>query len=178
MKNVIRKIEALIFASSQPISYKKIANIVDVSYDEVKTHIKELEAEYSASESAIELVEINNSVQFVVKDSYSDVVDKLYNTDSKRLLTSSELEVLSIIAYKQPVTRREINNIRGINSARVVNNLIDLSLVKISGKKDAPGLPVLYATTETFLLKFGLRSLKELPKIDETPSDINNLFKK
>ncbi len=178
MDKLLSQIEAMIFASSQPISYKKISSHLDIAYDEIKAKVAELVNKYEQHDGALELVEINSSVQLVVKSDYADIVDKLYSRDSKRLLTSAELEVLSIIAYKQPVTRREISNIRGINSARVVNSLMDLSLVKISGKRETAGLPVLYSTTDTFLLKFGLKSLKELPKIEEIDANVDFLFEK
>ncbi len=176
MVDIIKRVEALVFASGEAISYKKLQNVLDITYDEVKKAATIIAEKYSQADSAIELIEVNSSIQFVVKSEFSFYVDKLFEVDSSKFLSKPELEVLSIIAYKQPVTRREIYNIRGINSSRIVNTLVELSLVKSSGHRESAGLPTLYVTTDTFLKKFGLSSLKDLPKIEDSENKLDLLF--
>ncbi|PID82828.1 MAG: SMC-Scp complex subunit ScpB [Clostridiales bacterium] len=176
MDNIIKKIEALIFVSGEPISIKKISSILNLDFSETKKYIKDLINKYKKLNLGFELVEINLSVQFVVKSEFDVVVDKLLDNDKKKLLSSSELEVLSIIAYKQPVTRKDIFSIRGIKSDRLIKNLLELSLIKENGYRDTIGLPTLYVTTDVFLMKFGLKSLNDLPNIESFENKIDNLF--
>ncbi len=173
---LLNSLEALIFASGELVSLRKLAKTLDISFEEIKALLAELIERYNQLNCALEIVEVNNSVQFVVRNEYSEVIDKLFDTDSKRVLTTAEMEVLSIIAYKQPVTKREIFSIRGIKSDRIVNNLLELKLIKTNGHKEAPGLPTLYVTTDVFLVKFGLKSLKELPNILELENNSALLF--
>ncbi len=176
MDNNVSKLESLLFSYAEPLSYKKIMSILDIEFDVAKKAGEDLAKRYVDLGSALEVIEVNLSLQLVVRSKYGDVVDKLFENDVKKGLTQAQLEVLSVIAYEQPVTRRDIERIRGIKSDRVVQGLIDLELVEVAGKKDAPGLPSLYATTSSFLRQFGIRTLADLPKLVD--SDEIELFKK
>lgn len=161
------QIEALLFAYAEPLSYKKIATILGCSFDEIKTAAMSLKSRLDEVNSAIELVELNLSLQLLARSIYDDIILRLFDSDKKRGLSQAQLEVLSILAYQQPATKRDIERIRGVKSDRVVQSLIELELIQAAGKKDAPGMPVLFATTESFLRQFGLRSLLELPVLKD-----------
>ncbi len=160
-----RKLEAILFSYAESLSYKKCTKILDIGFDELKEVIEVLKTRYKKN-SALELLEVNLSLQIVVKPEYSEYVDELFISDKTKGLSKAQLEVLSIIAYRQEVTKRDVERIRGVNSARIVQSLIDLDLVEPLGKKDAPGLPVIYGTTETFLVRFGLKNISELPELE------------
>ncbi len=161
-----KKIEALLFSYAETLSYKKCTQVLGVEFQDLKEAVQILKERYEKN-SALEIVEINLSLQMLVKAEYSEYVDELFINDKGKGLSRAQLEVLSIIAYRQSVTKREIERIRGTNSARIVQSLIEADLVEAVGKKDAPGLPVLYGTTDTFLIRFGLKNISELPDLDD-----------
>lgn len=165
MENLASKLEALLFSYAEPLSYKKIINVLNTDFEELKKAAGELAQRYNSCSSSLELIELNLSYQIVVRSEYGELLDELFKNDSKKGLTQSQLEVLSVVAYRQPVTKRDIERIRGIKSDRVVNSLIELELIRITGKKEAPGLPALYSTTDSFLRLFGIKTLSELPKL-------------
>ncbi len=167
------KLEAILFSYAEALSYKKCTKVLDVDFEDLKEAIELLKSRYKEN-SALELLEVNLSLQIAVKPEYADYVDELLVSDKAKGLSKPQLEVLSIIAYRQEVTKRDIERIRGVNSARIVQSLIDLDLVEAIGKKDAPGLPIIYGTTETFLIRFGLKNISELPELES--ADMLTLF--
>lgn len=159
------RIEALLFSFADSLSYKRLEQLLEREYSEIKKAASLLKEKYSPGETALEIVDINQSLKMVTRNSYAEDVDRLFETDARKGLSSAEMEVISIIAYEQPATKRDIERIRGIKSDRIIQNLLDKELIKIAGKKDAPGTPTLYGTSEKFLVSFGLKNLGELPKL-------------
>ena len=161
-------IEAIIFAADGPVSVDQLARVVDEPNTEtIMQHINELRQEYSATGRSFQIVEIANGFQICTRDKYALWIKKFYTTEISSRLSVSALEALAIIAYKQPATRAEVEEIRGVNSDSVIHTLLERNLVKVLGRKQAPGKPMLYGTTAEFLMHFGLRDLSELPSIDE-----------
>jgi segregation and condensation protein B len=161
-------IESLLFASDTPLNIQKIKTIMEgTTAREIQNCISELNKEYDRTDRSIIIVEIAEGYQIVTREEYSSYIKKLYKGRAQSRLTQRALETLSIIAYKQPVTKQEIENIRGVNVDGVVKTLLERNLITITGREKAPGSPLLYGTTKHFLEYFGLKSLDALPKLKE-----------
>lgn len=162
-------IEALLFASESPLTSKKIKEILPEVKGEraVKKLIAELDEKYESTGSALKVIELAGGFQIVTRDTFSTWVAQLYRTRSRNKLTRKGLETLAIIAYKQPITKIEVEKIRGVNTDGVVRTLIERNLITVKGREKAPGNPLLYGTTDTFLEYFGLKDISHLPKIKE-----------
>lgn len=168
MENKSNLIEALIFASDVPLPSRKIKEILDDSSEsEVKKIIKKINQKYEEIKSPFEIVEIAGGFQMVTRPEYGEWVRKLYLSRTKSRLTERALETLAIIAYKQPITKAEIESIRGVNIDTVLRTLIERKLITIMGREKAPGNPLLYGTTKYFLEYFGLKEISDLPKLKE-----------
>lgn len=165
MDKLTNTIEAVLFASGKAVALSDIADKLGVSMSEVKKALKEIHKKYD-EESGIKLLEFNNKAQFGSNPVYKDAVSAVLNPIREKELTRTLLECAAIIAYKQPVTRTEIELLRGLNSDYAVNALLDLNLIYACGRKDAVGHPVLFATTDEFLKRFKLGSLADLPDYD------------
>lgn len=166
-EQIKRIIESLLFISEKPLSIKSLASLFNTSESEIKSVLDSLMNEYKEKESGILIVQIDKSYQMVTNPKYSEWVINFKNMTLNNKLSEQTLETLSIIAYKQPTTKSEIEKIRGINSDYAIKTLMDRRLIKIIGKKKVPGRPFLYGTTKEFLKLFGISSLNELPKINE-----------
>lgn len=164
-------VEALLFISDQPLSAEKISTVVEVDKDEVVRVLEDLVNEYKRADRGFQLREVAGGYRLYSHPAYSPYIEKLLLSFDHRRLTQAALETLSIIAYKQPVTRADIAAIRGVNSDGVVNTLINRDLIRELGKQVAPGQPILYGTSTRFLEVFGLRSIDELPPLDEFNPD-------
>lgn len=165
MKNII---EALLFASDTPITIQKLKEILEVdSVKDIREGIDDLQNHYSQTKSAMTIIEVAGGFQIASREDYASYVQKLYKGRQASRLTQRALETLAIIAYKQPITKHEIENIRGVNVDGVVKTLLERNLVSIEGREKAPGNPLLYGTTKYFLEYFGLKSLESLPKLKE-----------
>lgn len=181
MENLTLYIEALIFAATQPVSTEeleacilKINEEVTISQEEIEKHIEAIQQKYQVANFPFELVLSGGGYQFLTKPDYHEAVSVLLNQKQNKKLSSSALETLSIIAYKQPVTKSEIEQIRGVNSDYTVHKLLEKELITILGKADSPGRPVLYGVSEYFLDYFGINSTQELPQLKEiAPKDEN-----
>jgi len=167
-------IEALLFVTSDPLSLDKMQEILGQKSDGTKLEKKELrdlllelQADYQNRRSALQLVEIANGWQICTRGEFSSWLEKLAKNKEVYKLSNSALETLSIIAYKQPITRAELEHIRGVDSGGVIHNLLEKRLVRITGRKDALGHPILYGTTAEFLQYFGLASIADLPLIED-----------
>lgn len=161
----IAALEALLFVAKEPLSVSKIAEILEISLDNVQELIAVLKERYDSTASGFMLIETDNSYRLGTKPEMARYIEILYKQPSQ-VLSNAALEVLSIIAYKQPITRGEIDFIRGVQSDRALATLIDKGLVKEVGRKEGPGRPILFGTTDAFLVHFGLKSLAELPQLD------------
>lgn len=159
-------VESLLFISGDPLSIKEISSIIECSTSYTKELLEGMSKKYDKENRGIRLVYINNTYQLVSKPENSDFVQKLLKTNIRQSLSQAALETLAIVAYKQPVTRIEIDDIRGVKSDSAVVSLIEKSLIEDVGRKEVLGRPIMYGTTSEFLKHFGLESLKDLPVID------------
>ncbi|MBO4213965.1 MAG: SMC-Scp complex subunit ScpB [Lachnospiraceae bacterium] len=159
-------IEAILFSFGDTVSVGKIATALDVEKDKAKELVEELAKEMEEREDCgLRIVSYENAYQMCTKEEYYDALIKINEVPRKYQLTDVLLETLSIIAYKQPITRIEVEKIRGVACDHAINKLIEYKLVQELGRLDAPGRPLLFGTTEEFLRTFGVRSIDELPTI-------------
>lgn len=158
-------IEAVLFAMGDALEVSKLAELLEQDKKETKNILKEMEEEYRSERSGISLVWLEDKVQLCTKGEMYEYLVKIARTPKKHVLTDTLLETLSIIAYKQPVTRTEIERVRGVSCDHAVNKLLEYGLITELGRLDAPGRPLLFGTTEQFLRSFGVKSLEELPEI-------------
>ena len=162
-----RIIEAVLFVSDKPVSIMTLKDVLkDIEPTEIRECVEELNNEYNSSERSFSIREIAGGFQMLTDPVYSSWITSLYKKPSDRL-TGPALETLAIIAYKQPLTRSDIEIIRGVNVDGVLHTLEERSLIKTRGRVDGPGRPILYGTTNEFLQHFGLKSLEDLPKLKE-----------
>lgn len=159
-------IEAILFAAGCPIKIKTLSDILGISNDQVILSYSNLKKYYSEENRGIDIILIKDSLQMCTNARYAEYVKKALGSDVKQSLSQASLEVLSIIAYNQPVTRIDIEKIRGVKCERAINTLMDLNLIKENGRVNGPGRPILYVTTDDFLRYFNLLSLKELPPLN------------
>ncbi len=175
IKNIV---ESLIFASDEEITLKEIKDLLDgfkisVSVKEVEDSINELNDDYEKNGNAFEIIKVAGGFQYATRKKFAHFLGKLTAETQKKKLSQSAIETLSIIAYKQPITRTEIEFIRGVNVDYIVNSLLERDLISIKGRADGPGRPILYGTTASFLKVLGMSSVEDLPKLKE----INEILK-
>jgi len=161
----VAALEALLFVAKDPLSAVKIAEIMEISEENVQELVDTLQERYEDPLSGLILIELDNGYKIGTKPSLARYIEILYKQPTQTL-SNAALEVLSIVAYKQPLTRGEIDFIRGVHSDTALATLVEKGLVKEVGRKDSPGRPILYGTTDVFLLHFGLKSLNELPELE------------
>jgi len=160
-------VEALLFASDTPLEAERIREVLELAgADEARALVDELRARYAAADSALAIAEVGGGYRMVTRPETAPWLLKLAKSRTKARLSRPALETLAIVAYRQPVSRPEIDAIRGVNSDGVLESLLERRLVRIAGRKDAPGRPFLYETTREFLVAFGLRDLGDLPKVE------------
>ena len=160
-------LEAILFTMGESVEAEKIAVAIEHDVDTTVKIIHNMMDKYENEDRGIKIIELEGSFQLCTKEEYYDNLIRICSQPRRYTLTDAALETLSIIAYKQPVTKIEIEKIRGVNSDRSVNKLVELELVKEVGRLDAPGRPMLFGTTEEFLRTFGVGSIDELPVISE-----------
>lgn len=174
MKEKQAMIEGILFSMGTSVSKKQLKTALNVDDDLLEYLIDQLKREYKRPERGIRLLEFDDSIQLCTKPEYYEALIRIVNHPKKPKLTDVMLETLSIIAYKQPVTKQEIEAIRGVKCDHPVNKLLEYNLICEAGRLDAVGRPILFKTTEEFLRYFGVSSVKELPVIQE---DMINGFK-
>ncbi|MFZ3062213.1 MAG: SMC-Scp complex subunit ScpB [Actinomycetota bacterium] len=160
-------LEALLFVVDEPLSLKKLSEVTGETEQDVEKALEDLRQDYESGERGIHLKEVAGGYRFYTHPGYASYVEKLVLSSDFRRLTQAALETLAIIAYKQPLTRAEIKEIRGVSVDSVLNNLISKGLVQEVGREQGPGQPALYGTTKRFLESFGLGSLDDLPPLGE-----------
>lgn len=160
-------IEALIFASDKPLTLEKMKGILDLETTQIRKILEELSAEYEKSNRGIRVVEIAGGFQMIASPCFTPFLKKLYKDRRVEKFSQAALETMAIIAYKQPVTKREIEAIRDVNVDGVMKSLLQRDSIRVVGRKKAPGRPKVYGTTPQFLEFFGLKSLEELPKVED-----------
>jgi segregation and condensation protein B len=173
MENAELYVEALIFASEQSIRAEEIIYCLQAAFErdftteEVNALLKNISEKYANDRLAIELVNISNGYQFLTKKNYHSVISLLQLQRSKKKLSQAALETLAIVAYKQPVTKSDIEQIRGVNCDYSIQKLLEKELIAMVGKAEAVGKPILYGTSPLFMDYFGINSIQELPNIKE-----------
>lgn len=160
-------IEAILFTMGESVELSKLALALEMKEAEVKDILNDMKKKYEKSNRGISIIELENSYQMCTKPSLYEYLIKVAKAPRKYIMSDTLLETLSIIAYKQPITRLEIEKIRGVSCDHAVNRLIEFNLVQELGRLDAPGRPLLFGTTEEFLRTFGVKSLEELPIINQ-----------
>lgn len=164
--NIKSAIESMLFVSGEPLSLRDLSNNLEVKDKVVEEIIKEMMTEYEDQSRGIRLISINGAYQLVTKSENSDFVQKLLKKNKRHSLSQASIESLAIIAYKQPITRIDIDEIRGVKSESAIQKLVEKGLIQDIGRLEVPGRPILYGTTDEFLRQFGLETLKELPSLD------------
>ena len=181
MKFLKNHVEALIFCSPNPLKLSEIINSLSEMFDaevpekDILKAIEELSQKYDADEYSFTIVKSGGGYQFLTKPAYQSSISILLKQQSKRRLTTSALETLSIIAYKQPVTKGDLEAIRGVNCDYTVNKLLEKGLVEIKGKSDSIGRPILYGTSQRFMDYFGINELSELPTPKDFAHEVNEI---
>jgi len=160
-------IEAVLFASDEPLSANRLANIIGTGAKQIRDHIKNLNDKYEQNNHAFRIEQIAGGFQMLTLSPYNHWLKKLLRVRSDGKLSPAAIETLAIIAYRQPVIRADIEAIRGVAAGEMVRGLMYKGLVKIVGRAEVLGRPMLYGTTKKFLEVFGLNTLKDLPKIEE-----------
>ena len=166
-KKMKSALETMMFVWGEPLGVKDAAEVLEADKKDIRELFRELQAEYEQEGRGIRIREVDDAFGFITLAENDIFLKKLCTPVRVRRLSQAALEVLAIIAYRQPVTRSEIDSIRGIKSERVIDGLIDKGLVEISGRSEGVGRPLIYATTKEFLKKFGFSSLKDLPEVPE-----------
>lgn len=158
-------IESLLFVWSEPLSISRMASILDVPAADIRIDINELMVEYNMRQSGIQIIKVNDAYQLASIQENSHYIEKLCKTSKGKGLSPSAFEILAIVAYKQPITKGEIDFIRGVKSDKSISSLMERSLIEAKGRLKKIGNPIVYGTTEMFLKSFGFSSLRELPNI-------------
>ncbi len=166
MENIKYAIEGILFAAGESVKAAKLAVVLDTDIDTVRQAVEELRNEYNEQKRGFSIIEILEGYQICSRPEYYTYIQEILGEQRNQPLSNAAMETLAIIAYKQPVTKTQIENIRGVNSDGCVNRLYERSLIDEAGRLDAPGRPILYKTTDTFLRCFGLKSPKDLPKVN------------
>ncbi len=170
-KQLCGAVESILFTMGNAVSLPLLCDALEKPEDEILKAIETLSARYEAEDSGLKIIRLEDSFQMCTKGEFYDALIKIATEPVKPVLTEVMLEVLSIIAYRQPVTRAEIEKIRGVSADYAINRLIEYGLIEEAGRVDAPGRPILFKTTEEFLRKFGLTSVRELPAFDDLTED-------
>jgi segregation and condensation protein B len=160
-------IEAILFVSGNSVSFEKLKKIIELTLDELREIIDEINIEYEENDHSLKIIEVASGFQIVTRSEYSDWIRKFFGKKKIRHLPPSLLEVLSIIAYQQPITKAKIEHVRGVSCDVQLQNLMEKQMIQILGRAEELGRPKLYGTTKEFLEYFGLNNLKDLPDIKE-----------
>jgi segregation and condensation protein B len=167
MTEPIDVVEALLFASETPVEPDRIREVLELgSAEEARALVTRLKARLDAEERALMIIEVGGGFRLVTRPELAPWLVRLARSRTRSRLSRSALETLAIIAYRQPASRPDIDAIRGVNSDAVLDNLLDRRLIRIAGRKEAPGRPYLYETTREFLVAFGLRDVSDLPRVE------------
>ncbi len=164
-------IEAILFSVGESVSADKIAGVLETDKRTVKTIVKQLMDEYEADGRGVQIIELDGAYQMCSRPEFYDILISIVKRQRTYSLTDVMMETLSIIAYKQPITRVEIEKIRGVSCDHAVNKLVEYGLIQELGRLDAPGKPIVFGTTEEFLRCFGVKSVDELPTVNTTQID-------
>ncbi|MFV0517342.1 MAG: SMC-Scp complex subunit ScpB [Aminipila sp.] len=171
-KTIKSAFESMMFVWGEPLDVKIAAEVFNLNWKDAYNYFLELKEEYEQEGRGIKIIEINKCFQFVTNAENADYIERLCTPVKEKKLSQSALEVLAIVAYKQPITKGEIDAIRGIKCDRVIEGLVKKGLVQEKGRSSAIGRPILYGTTDSFLKHFGFETLKDLPDIENIESAV------
>ena len=160
-------VEAVLFAWSDPLSIKELSKVIEVDVKTLEVILKEMMDDFSYNKRGIQIIKMNDYYQLATKSEYYEYVQKLLEPKQNKGLTQAALETLAIIAYRQPITKAEIESIRGVKCDKAISTLLEKEVVEEKGRLEKTGRPILYGTNINFLKTFGLKSLEELPEITE-----------
>ncbi len=166
LSRITAAIETILFAMGDSVEIATLAQVLEISLDEAREAVRVLEERCNAEGSGLMLNRFEDAVQLSSRPEYYEYLVKIAKAPKKQVLTDTLMETLSIIAFKQPVTRAEVESIRGVNSDFAISKLVGFGLVEEKGRKEAPGRPLLFGTTEQFLRSFGISSLEDLPDFE------------
>ena len=173
VNDVCAAIEAILFAAGHPISYEKLSEVLGIGVEDVKAVVSAMAKDYENAKNhrGILLLTYPDTCQLATREDYAPYIREALGIKRGGNLSNSTMEALAIVAYNQPVTRSDVDNIRGVDSSYAMTSLIDKQLIEVCGRLEAPGRPMLYRTSDKFLRVFGLKSLDELPTTELTVSD-------
>lgn len=178
MNHLERDIEAILFCSDKPVTERELIEVLNnreeeafIETEQIRLTLEKLKKKYSADDYSFALVEIGGGYQFLTKPRFHKLINLLLNQRIRRKLSTAALETLAIIAYKQPVTKQEIEHIRGVSADYSITKLLDKELISISGRASLPGKPILYGLSDSFMEYFGINSVNDLPK----PKDLSSI---
>lgn len=166
-RDIMGLIETLLFVSGDAIPTKRIADFLDMDVRKARKLMEKLIDVFNFERRGLQIIRVNDSYQLATRPEYGEYIEKFFGADKKQSLSQAVLETLSIIAYRQPITRMDIELIRGVKCEYAINVLMEKGLIKEVGRMDAPGRPILYGTTDLFLKSFGLTSIEDLPPLEE-----------
>lgn len=181
MDIVALHIESLIFAANPSISFDELKGAIieslekELSDEALNEHLKQLMTKYASEDYAMEIIEVSGGFRFMTKGAFHHTIGTYLRQNTHKKLSKSALETIAIVAYKQPVTKGEIESIRGVNSDYTIQKLLEKDLVEISGRSSGPGKPLLYTTTPKFMDYFGLKSIDDMPKLKDFEQTENQI---
>lgn len=182
MEENISRIEAVLFAYGEPLNEKKLSQVTEIPLKEISKLVQRLNDRYNDTKSALKIERLGECYQIVTKKEFSKYINNTININRSNTLTSSAMEVLTIIAYNQPVTRSFVESVRGIDSSSIISKLVEKNLIAEGDRLDIPGKPIAYVTTPNFLRCFGLNDISQLPPLPnqrellpDEPEDILNV---
>jgi len=174
-KEIKAIIESLLFIWGDPLSVSDISNILEMEEKEVKKILDDMIDEFEINRRGIRIIRIRNKYQLGTRPEHYQWISKLTEKKESKGLSNAALETLAIIAYKQPITKSEVEAIRGVRCDKAINTLISKNLIRELGRLDKTGKPIIYGTTDEFLRYFGLKELEDLPKLDDLNSIVENM---
>ena len=165
-KNIQCAIEGILFAAGEPVKSAKLAAVLETDIETVDEAVKILKYNYDTDLRGLMIIEIDGGYQLCSRPEYYTYIQEILGEQRRQALSNAAMEALAIIAYKQPITRGQVEYIRGVNSDGAINRLVERDLIEEKGRLDAPGRPILYGTTQNFLRCFGLKNPQDLPEVD------------
>lgn len=165
-KNIQCAIEGILFAAGEPVKASKIAAVLETDVETVDEAVRILKYNYDTDLRGLMIIEIDGGYQLCSRPEYYAYIQEILGEQRRQALSNAAMEALAIIAYKQPITRGQVEYIRGVNSDGAINRLVERDLIEEKGRLDAPGRPILYGTTQNFLRCFGLKNPQDLPEVD------------
>ena len=164
-------IEAVLFSMGEAVGIDRLASLIETTEEKTIKIVEDMKKAMEAADRGVTITQVGNAFQMCSKAEMYEYLIELTQSDNKYTLTDTVLETLSIVAYKQPVTRADIEKIRGVDCSHSINRLVELDLIKELGRMDAPGRPILFGTTDQFLRCFGVKSLEDLPQMSATQKE-------